>query len=143
MTTAASALYREQVLDHGHAPRGVGCLPEPARCATAHNALCGDRVRLSLQREGDGIVALRHQSEGCLLCLASASLMAEHLPGMSVADAAAWSSRLRRHLQAEDADALGPFAALAGVAPHPGRHRCVLLPWEALEQLLHQAADAP
>ena len=34
------------------------------------------------------------------------------------------------------ADADGDWAALAGVAPYPSRHRCVLLPWEALRDAL-------
>ncbi len=137
-TVAHAALYREIVLAHGRAPRGAGALDPPCLRASAYNALCGDRVALTLRLDARGrIAALRHASEGCLLCLASASLLSEAAPGLDAMQAAALHARLHAlvHGAASDAD-LGDLTALAGVAAHPSRRRCVLLPWEALHEAL-------
>ena len=132
-----AALYRDRVLDHGRAPRHAGALAAPSHRASAHNALCGDRVEVQLRLGADGRIAeLRHQSDGCLLCLASASLMACDVPGRDADGVAARLHALRAGILRGDGDGLDELGALAGVAAHPARHRCVLLPWECLQQAL-------
>lgn len=135
---AFAALYRDSVLDHGRAPRHVGELDAPARRAQAYNPLCGDRVALSLRLDEAGRVnALRHRTEGCLICTASASLLAERAHGRDRDALAADFAQLRAALEGGDVDpALGGIAALAGVAGYPSRWRCALLPWEALRTAL-------
>lgn len=142
-TPTFTALYRDRVLDHGRSPRHAGTLDDASHRATAHNALCGDRVEVQLRLDPGGrITALRHQSEGCLLCLASASLMACDVAGRDAPGVAARLQSLRAALSEgpgetnDHGDALGELAALAGVAAHPARHRCVLLPWACLQQAL-------
>lgn len=137
-TAAHAALYRELVLAHGRAPRGAGALDPPCLRASAYNALCGDRVALTLRLDARGRIAeLRHDSEGCLLCLASASLLSEAAPGLDAARARTLHARLHALVHGERGDdALGDLAALAGVAAHPSRRRCALLPWEALREAL-------
>ena len=138
---AFAALYRDAVLDHGRAPRGVGELAAPSRQAVLHNALCGDRIALGLQLDAAGRISeLRHQTSGCLLCTASASLMAEDACGRDAAAITARAAALRDGIARGDGDGLGPLAALTGVSATPSRHRCVLLPWEALGVAL---ADTP
>jgi len=131
---AAAALYRQQVLEHGRQPRQAGRLDGPARRAQASNTLCGDRVAVSLRLDDRGrIHELRHESQACLLCLASASLMAQHVAGLDLAGVVHRRDALGASLRDENGAAIeGKFAALAGVAPYPSRPRCVLLPWEAL-----------
>jgi nitrogen fixation NifU-like protein len=130
---AFSALYRDQVLAHGRQPRQAGRLDGRARRASASNALCGDRVAVSLRLGDDGAIAeLRHDSEGCLLCLASVSLMAGRVQGLAPAAVPALATALRDGLARADDRGLGELAALIGAAPYPSRHRCALLPWDAL-----------
>jgi nitrogen fixation NifU-like protein len=136
-TPTFAALYRDRVLDHGRAPRHAGTLAMPSHRAAAHNALCGDRVEVQLQLAPDGAIAeIAHQSEGCLLCLASASLMACDVAGRDASDVAARLQALRAGILRGDGDGLDDLGALAGVVAHPARHRCVLLPWECLQQAL-------
>ena len=131
---AFAALYRDTVLDHGRAPRHAGQLPPPARSANANNALCGDRVDVDVRLDDRGAVEqLRHRTQGCLICTASASLMAGDVRGRDVAGVAARLATLRRGLASGDGEGLGDLAALTGVSAHPTRHRCALLPWEALQ----------
>ena len=139
-TESFAALYRELVLDHGRAPRHVGALPDHTHRAEAVNALCGDRVVLELRLDARGhIETLRHHTEGCLLCTASASLMADDVTGRDAAAVAARLLALQTAIRRGDGEDLGELGALAGVSAHPARHRCVLLPWEALQAALSPA----
>lgn len=139
---AFAALYRDTVLEHGRAPRHAGDLPPPARSAHASNALCGDRVEVDVRLDDRGAVAeLRHRTQGCLICTASASLMAADVVGRDGAGVAARLSALRLGLGSGNGAGLGDLAALTGVSAHPTRHRCALLPWEALQAAM--AAPEP
>lgn len=139
---AFAALYRDTVLEHGRAPRHAGALPAPARSAGANNALCGDRIEVDVLLDPRGAVAeLRHRTQGCLICTASASLMAGDVAGRNADEVAARVSLLRRGLASGDGGGLGELAALTGVSAHPTRHRCALLPWEALQAAM--AAPEP
>lgn len=139
---AFAALYRDTVLEHGRAPRHAGSLAPPAQSASASNALCGDRVEVDVRLDDRGFVAeLRHRTQGCLICTASASLMAGDATGRDAADVAARVATLQHGLKSGDGNGLGELAALTGVSAHPTRHRCALLPWEALQAAL--AAPEP
>ena len=130
------------MLEHGRDPRHAGALPAPARSASASNALCGDRVEVDVRLDDRGAVAeLRHRTQGCLICTASASLMAGDAAGRDAAGVAARLTALQRGLASGNSDALGDLAALTGVSAHPTRHRCALLPWEALQAAM--AAPEP
>jgi nitrogen fixation NifU-like protein len=139
-TDAFAALYRELVLDHGRAPRHGGELDGPSHRAEASNPLCGDRVMLTLRLDDDGRIAqMQHRTEGCLLCTASASLMACDVRGRDSDAVDARLAALRSGIATGAAAGLGDLGALAGVSAHPARHRCVLLPWEALVSALSEA----
>ena len=140
---AFAALYRNAVLDHGRAPRATGALAAPTHRSALHNALCGDRIDLDLQLDARGcIVALAHRTCGCLLCTASASLMAEAVQGLDAPAAAARRDALCVGIQRGNGEGLGALGALTGVSATPSRHRCVLLPWEALDAALAAEASA-
>lgn len=137
-TPTFAGIYRDTVLAHGRAPRNVGTLAPPARQGTGHNAVCGDRVLLGVQLDGQGRISeLRHQTTGCLLCTASASLMADDVHGLDAATLAHRVAQLQAGITHGDGEGLGELAALTGVSSTPSRHRCVLLPWEALQSALH------
>jgi nitrogen fixation NifU-like protein len=134
-------LYGASVLEHGKRPRNT-VTPEPCtHSAERSNVLCGDRVRLSLRVAGDRVVELGHDARGCLLCVASASMLTEAVCDRSVAEARSLADRFLRLLAAPGDDAtqltaLGPLSAFAPVARDAMRRRCVALPWDALRGAL-------
>jgi nitrogen fixation NifU-like protein len=131
---AFAALYRDTVLEHGRAPRHAGMLAPPARSAAASNVLCGDQVEVDVALDPRGaVLELRHRTQGCLICTASASLMAGDVGGRDADAVAERVSALRRGLASGEGEGLGELAALTGLSAHPSRHRCALLPWEALQ----------
>jgi nitrogen fixation NifU-like protein len=101
-----------------------------------HNPLCGDCITLDLTLS-DGLAReIGHRVRGCALCEAAASVI-----GLYARDT------LPRQLQqagaeiaGEDLDPLWPeLLVFRPVRDFKSRHRCVLLPFEALSQALSKA----
>ena len=110
---------------------GHGRLESPTRTARADNPLCGDDVELDVRHDGAQIQGVAHRAHGCSFTLASASVLAQTVPGMSLGDARALAMTLRRDLPGTTP--LPPaVVVLSGVRIYPARMRCALLPWEAL-----------
>ena len=136
-----SELYQEVILDHNRRPRNFGALPGAMRHATGHNPLCGDRVEVYVNLDGDVVRDIRFEGSGCAISKASASLMTEAVKNRSVEDVRALAARFRRMVTApvdepaEDAG-LGKLAALAGVREFPVRVKCASLAWHTLEAAL-------
>jgi nitrogen fixation NifU-like protein len=133
-------MYQEEILEHARHPRYRGALAPPARAKTLENRLCGDAVTVYLGIGAGGGACLTFESIGCSLCRASASILAEAAQGLPLAAVAALVARFRATFLAVG-DAPPEAAAVAelyGLRRYPTRERCVLLPWEALAELLTQ-----
>lgn len=130
-------LYQKPLLRLAARATGAGRLEPRDASATQSNPLCGDRVTIDLRARDGRIEALGHDVRACVLCQASAVLIAERGLGLDRAGARAVAEAVRRFLAAP---ADGPpagwddFAAMAPVTDVPSRHRCVLLPFEALDR---------
>lgn len=114
--------FRAVVLENFRRPRNRGPLEQPSGDAEGANPLCGDRVRLQVRVEGDSIADARFTADACAVCVASASLLTEHVRGKRVTEAA-------------ELDARWLYAALDGEPPR-GRERCALLPLDTLRRAL-------
>ncbi len=82
-------IYRETVLDHYTSPRHQGKLSQPTHQARATNPLCGDQINIQVQVDKDKITDIKHQSQGCVITIASASLLCElasHLTTQQILD---------------------------------------------------------
>lgn len=139
MSADLRELYREVILDHSRHPRGFGALAEANRQAEGNNPLCGDRVKVFLDLEGDRIAGISFQGAGCAISTASASLMTEMLRGRTLAEARAIFADFR-HLVTQGGsaseDRLGKLAAFAGVREFPMRVKCATLAWHTFEAAL-------
>jgi nitrogen fixation NifU-like protein len=131
-------LYREVILDHNRHPRNFGRLDPHDGEAKGHNPLCGDRLTLTLRREGDRLADLRFEGNGCAISVASASLMTEAVKGKSRAEIEALFARVHALLteQGAPSDGLGKLAALSGVREFPARVKCASLCWHTLNAAL-------
>ncbi len=102
------------------------------------NPNCGDHLALALHLEDVAIAALGFEGESCLICRASAVMMADTLAGATVAQAHEFSRRLDAFLH--DGQPLpGPLATtrcLEGVRAYPSRLSCALLPWQTLTRCI-------
>jgi nitrogen fixation NifU-like protein len=114
--------YRTIVLEHFKHPRNRGLLDDASHSAEGANPLCGDRIRIQLRIDGDVVVDARFVADACALCIASASLLTEHLRGLHVSDALS-------------VDTAWMFGALEGEPP-AGRRKCAILPIDTMQRAL-------
>ena len=131
-------LYREVILDHNRHPRNFGRLDPHDAEAKGHNPLCGDRLTLTLQREGDRIADLKFEGNGCAISMASASMMTEAVKGRSRGEIDALFQRVHALLTEPGASSaeLGKLASLSGVREFPARVKCASLCWHTLNAAL-------
>ena len=110
-----SDMYREQILDHYKRPRNYGELPEPTFSHVGENPVCGDEIKIDvvLDEDGERIERVAFTGDGCAISQASASLLTQELPGMSLNELA----------ELDRDDAIG----LLGVEISPMRVKCAVL----------------
>ena len=129
-------LYRKEILRWAADAVGAGQLSGPHVTATAHNPACGDKVSVELVLDSDGrITAIAHDTKACVLAQASASILGQSLKGATREDAEILANDIAAMLIAKAAPPAAPFdtyAAFDGAVEHRTRHRCVMLPVEAV-----------
>lgn len=130
-------LYQEVILDHGKNPRNHR-FPEPYnREGRGYNPLCGDKITLRLQLDGDRIVDVGFIGQGCAISQASCSTMTEAIKGKTLAEAEILFEKFHSMVTEEDngeIDDLGKLAVFAGVREFPMRVKCATLGWHTLNQ---------
>jgi nitrogen fixation protein NifU and related proteins len=133
-------LYREVILDHNRHPRNFGRLDPHDAHADGHNPLCGDRLSITLRRDGDTLQDLRFEGQGCAISVASASMMTEAVKGKDRAAIETLFQRVHALLTEPGAsnENLGKLAALSGVREFPARVKCASLCWHTLNAALAQ-----
>jgi len=130
-------LYQEVILDHNRRPRNFRRLDCPDRTCEGFNPLCGDRLTLFLEMDGDRIREVTFEGTGCAISRASASLMTDALKGKTVDEVNALFDRFHQLLTSDpgaapDTTGLGKLAVFAGVREHPSRIKCATLSWHTL-----------
>ncbi len=141
-------LYQETILDHSKHPRNFGELEPASHRAEGHNPLCGDRVTVFLQVEGDVIREVRFMGAGCSISTASASIMTETLRGKSVAEARGLFERFHTLVTTDPSRAvetepgLGKLGVFAGVHEFPMRVKCASLSWHTMKAALDGGGKA-
>jgi nitrogen fixation NifU-like protein len=132
-------IYQEVILDHNRRPRNFHAIADATHSAEGYNPLCGDRLTLFVQIEGDRIADVAFEGSGCAISKASASLMTEAVKGRTVADARALFERFHTMVTTapdEPVNDLGKLSVLAGVREFPIRVKCASLAWHTLKAAL-------
>ncbi len=134
-------LYQEVILDHTKHPRNFHALDDATTKATGNNPLCGDRVTVYLRLEGDRIVDVSFQGQGCAISKSSASLMTDAVKGRTTAEAEALFGKFREMITGKpgapvDEKGLGKLAVFQGVSEFPLRVKCASLAWHTLKSAL-------
>ena len=129
-------LYQEVILDHNKRPRNFRELEGADRHADGYNPLCGDKLALYLNLDGDVIADAAFLGSGCAISKASASLMTDAIKGKTVAEARQLFDRFHEMVTGADdpvePEALGKLAVLSGVRDFPTRVKCASLAWHTL-----------
>lgn len=117
--------FRAIVLEHFRHPRNRGALDGATVSVEGANPLCGDRIRVELRVIANTIDDARFTADACALCIASASVLTEHVRGMPLHEA-------------ERVDASWIHESLDGEPP-AGRERCATLPLDTLRRALESS----
>ena len=132
-------LYQEIILDHYKHPRRAKVIPDAEALVDEENPTCGDHIKLNARVAHDRVEDVAIDCQGCAICTASASMMAERVPGQAIADvrrfARAFAEMMRGGAELPE-DELGDLTALRGVRQYPLRVKCATMPWHALENAL-------
>ncbi|HEX4654956.1 MAG TPA: SUF system NifU family Fe-S cluster assembly protein [Mycobacteriales bacterium] len=138
------SLYQEIILDHYKNPHHRG-LREPYDAQVRHlNPTCGDEITLRVQLDGDQVVDVSYDSEGCSISQASASVMTDLVIGKDLDTATATYDEFLTLMQSKgqlepDEEVLEDAIAFAGVSKYPARVKCALLAWMAWRDAVGQA----
>ena len=139
------AMYQSLILDHGKNPRNKRKMDTcghdgQCRCTEGYNPLCGDKLTLYVQANGDTIEDLSFEGEGCAIFTASSSMLTEVLKGRKVSEIRGILDQYLEMLTSEDVtpdpDGLGKLAVFGGVKDFPTRVKCATLPWHVLKHVL-------
>ena len=129
-------LYQELILDHGSRPRNLKKLAEANHSAEGYNPLCGDKVKVYVNLDGEVVKDISFEGAGCAISTASASIMTETLKGKTRAEADALFEMFHDLVTGQerklDSPELGKLAVFSGVSEFPMRVKCATLSWHTL-----------
>ncbi len=111
---------------------------EGAISARDKNESCGDEVRLFLKVE-DGIVKdASFIGEGCIVSMASASMLVKLIKDKSIEDVKKILENVEKMMKGEeyDEDMLGDLVVFSGISGIPARSKCFYLAWSVLKDML-------
>jgi nitrogen fixation NifU-like protein len=121
-----SNLYREELLDHYHDPRNFGILEDADVDVELDNPTCGDTIHLTAQLDDENRISkVEFEGHGCVISMASASLLTEEVVGKSPEEIEA--------MELGDIEEL-----LGGIRLSMGRVKCALLSLNALKKGLSE-----
>jgi nitrogen fixation NifU-like protein len=132
-TTPLTQLYRDAILSNAVQPVGYGIEIKATHRIERNNPLCGDEIELQFVVTDGVVKQAAFSGAACAICMASTSLLCQHLPGQATTEACKALSGFRHDL----ADDKGPrrcpeyLSPLLGVQAYPLRIACATLPWEA------------
>ena len=139
-------MYQEIILDHYRSPHGAG-LREPFDAESVQiNPTCGDEIVLRVRLDGDRIAEVSHETLGCSISQASASVLTDLVVGKSVGESWKVLQAFQEMAQGRgriepDEDVLGDGVAFAGVAKYPARVKCALLGWMAFKDAVVRTTE--
>lgn len=134
-------LYQEVILEHSKAPRNYRELKTADRKAEGFNPLCGDRLTVYVEMQGDLIRDIGFQGSGCAISKASASMMTQSLKGKTKEQARALFEGFRQTVTGQTTGNgnqvdLGKLTVFSGVSEFPTRVKCATLAWHTLQAAL-------
>lgn len=139
-------LYQELIIDHSKRPRNFRVLDGADRKAEGYNPLCGDKVRVYVDMDGDRIANIGFEGKGCAISTASASVMTEAIKGKTLAEVEALFEVFHNLVTGKPPASgktpeLGKLAVFSGVSEFPVRVKCATLAWHTLHAALKDNAE--
>ena len=140
-------MYQEIILDHYRSPHGAG-LRDPYDAESFQiNPTCGDEITLRVRLDEGKVAEISHETLGCSISQASASVLTDLVVGRSVEESMRVLTAFQEMAQGRgqvvpDEEVLGDGVAFAGVARYPARVKCALLGWMAFKDAVVRSNGA-
>ncbi|NNE99328.1 MAG: SUF system NifU family Fe-S cluster assembly protein [Pyrinomonadaceae bacterium] len=146
MMSELSDLYQEVILDHNKNPRNFREIEEAEKRAIGNNPLCGDKIQVFVNMDGDVVEDVAFQGSGCAIFKASASIMTQTVKGKTKEEAEKifheFHEMVTGKLDIEtDDNSLGKLRIFAGVLEFPARVKCASLSWHTVNAALHDEEE--
>ena len=137
-------MFNDVVMDHNVSPRNKHDCACPDGASRGTVPGCADDVVVAVRLGDEALDEVCWNGTACSAGTASASIMTEAVSGDDPAVAHKKVEMIRqfmrdRNVSVEEDDALSEMEALGGYRTNPVRVKCVLLPWEALDEALSLA----
>lgn len=113
-------IYKERILEHYKNPRNFGKLKNFDVKMKLSNPFCGDEIEVFLKFGKDRIERITFEGKGCVISLASASILTEELKGKSNEEVLLLDKNF--------------MLKLLNISLSPTRLKCALLPLEAVQK---------
>ena len=107
-------LYREYLLDHYKNPHNKGELKNADIKMHDINISCGDEVEMYAKVKDGKIEHIKFDGQGCVICMASASILTDELRGAKLTDVSKMGT--------------DDIIKLIGLNLSPTRIKCAMLP---------------
>lgn len=135
-------MYQDRLLAEYRAPKNRRIMSSCTHRAVRSSPVCGDHFTVMVHVVQDRIADVSFTGQGCSIAVASASLMTQCLAGTRVSDAQSTVAKVEQLLRGASTEEMPEWLEpLRGVVPFAGRHGCVMLPWNALGDALHDALN--
>ena len=134
-------LYSERILELAANIPQVRRLDAPHATANAHSKLCGSKIAVDLEMDGDVVTAYGQEVKACLLGQSSAAIVARHIVGSHAAELRQVAAEMRRMLKEGGEPPAGKWADLVILQPvrdYKARHASTLLVFDAVEEAIGQ-----
>ena len=150
VSSAASDVYKRQILEHGKNPRNLRKTDDFNKDAKGHNPLCGDNVHVYLKLNGQRIVEdISFEGSGCAISMASASIMTDLIKGKNedqakeIVEDFLGMIKENPELQSKnlEEDQKTKLMCLSGVKQYPMRVKCATLSWHTLVSAFEDKTD--
>jgi nitrogen fixation NifU-like protein len=130
-------LYHPLILEHNQNPRHYHKRPEAGVVLDAYNSLCGDKFKLYLDVQEGKVVQATFFGYGCAVSKAATSVLMEKIQGKTTAEILALIQEYFASTKGEE-PGTAEMMAFAAAKKFPGRLKCAVLSWEALEEGLSE-----
>jgi NifU-like protein involved in Fe-S cluster formation len=132
-------LYSERILELAANIPFTRRLDAPHATAQAHSKLCGSKIAVDLEMDGDVVTGYGQDVKACLLGQSSAAIVGHHIVGSKTAELRQVAQEMRRMLKEGGEPPTGKWADLAVLQPvrdYKARHASTLLVFDAVEDAI-------
>ncbi|EQB04437.1 iron-sulfur cluster assembly scaffold protein [Sphingobium baderi] len=139
----SAPLYNQDILRLAASIPHHARLADPQARVERRSPTCGSRITADVRMEGGRLAELGLDVKACALGQASASLMARHAIGLTVAQLDQARDLLTAWLagESDDLDFWPGLDVLAPARGYPARHPSIRLGFEAVAEAARQAAS--